>query len=221
MADFNDARQTWDRRFSQAEGTLFGSDPNRWLAAQGPRLSPGARVLCIADGEGRNGVWLAERGCDVVSFDISPVGVDRARRLAAQRGVRLDARIADIAGWHWEPDAYDAVVGIFFQFAGPALRQRIFEGLAATLAPGGLLILEGYGPRQLRYRTGGPGVQENLYTMPMLLHAFDGWPVLASRDADVDMAEGSGHHGRSHVVSAVLRKPACAVTVASAVATSP
>ncbi|MEK9721461.1 MAG: class I SAM-dependent methyltransferase, partial [Quisquiliibacterium sp.] len=111
------------------------------------------------------------------------------------------------ADWDWQPGTFDAVVAIFIQFAAPELRQAIFSGVHQTLKPGGLLILEGYGLRQLVHRTGGPGVAENLYTMPMLLQAFDGWQILASRDADLPVHEGQGHEGISHLVSMTARKP--------------
>jgi len=207
MAGFGNARETWDRRYAAADGFLFGDAPNVWLASCAAFLEPGMRVLSLADGEGRNGVWLAGLGCRVSAFDVSPVGIERARRHAAARGVDLDLQVADIAHWKWEPECFDAVAAIFIQFAPPDLRARIFAGIAQTLVPGGLLILEGYGPRQLVYRTGGPGVAENLYTMPMLLQAFEGWHILASRDADRQVSEGAGHCGMSHLISLLLRKP--------------
>lgn len=208
MTDFTDPRQTWDTRYANADGFLFGEQPNAWVAANAGWLRPGVRVLSIADGEGRNGVWLARQGCRVTAFDLSPVGVARARSLAKRRGVAIDLHVADVADWPWDPDAFDAVVAVFIQFAAPPLRERIFAGVARTLVPGGVLVLEGYGPRQLRYRTGGPGVAENLYTMPLLLKAFAGWQILASRDADREVSEGAGHRGLSHLVSLVARKPA-------------
>lgn len=207
MAEFNDARTTWDRRFAQADGWLFGSEPNRWLAEHAGRIPAGARALCIADGEGRNAVHLAATGVDVTTFDISGVAVDKAVAMAAAAGVRVDIRRADIADWTWEPQAYDAVVAIFFQFAGPGLRRRIFEGIDSTLRPGGLLIIEGYGLRQLEFKTGGPGKADNLYTPRTLADAFPDWRVLASRDTVLTLEEGTAHCGRSHVISAVLRKP--------------
>lgn len=208
MTAFDDARARWDRRFVEADGFLFGRAPNLWLAAGVHWLRPGAQVLSVADGEGRNGVWLARQGFRVTAFDLSPVGVERARELAAEAGVAIDLRVADAADWPWQATRYDAVAAIFVQFAPPALRDRIFAGIQEALVPGGVLILEGYGPRQIGYATGGPGILEHLYTMPMLLRAFDGWDILASRDADAVLDEGAGHRGRSHLVSMVLRKPA-------------
>lgn len=206
MTTFEDARVRWDRRYGEADA-LFGEAPNAWLAAHAHLLPAGARVLSLADGQGRNGVWLAQRGCRVTAFDLSPVGIEQARRRARALDVAIDLSVADIADWPWTPDACDAVVGIFFQFASPALRAQIFEGVKRTLVPGGLFVLEGYGLRQLEHRTGGPGVAENLYTMPMLLQAFEGWRIEASRDLDTSLAEGTGHAGRSHLLSMVLRKP--------------
>lgn len=207
MAEFEDARTQWDRRFATAKGFLFGSDPNRWLEQSAHWIRPGARVLSIADGEGRNGVWLAQHGFRVTAFDLSPIGVERAREFAASRGVTLDLQIASLAQWPWHTASFDAVAAIFVQFAPPELRAQMFAGIRDALQPGGVLVIEGYGLRQLEYKTGGPGIAEHLYTVPMLLRAFDGWAVLASRDADTTLAEGEGHRGRSHVVSMVLRKP--------------
>jgi SAM-dependent methyltransferase len=207
MTTFEDARVRWDRRYGEADA-LFGDKPNAWLAAHAHLLPADARVLSLADGQGRNGVWLAQRGCQVTAFDLSPIGIEQARRRAREIDVAIDLSVTDIADWTWAPDAFDAVVGIFFQFASPELRKRIFAGVARTLVPGGVFVLEGYGLRQLEHRTGGPGVAENLYTMPMLLQAFEGWRIDASRDLDADLAEGSDHVGRSHLLSMVLRKPA-------------
>ena len=163
MGEFEDARETWDRRFAEADGLLFGSEPNPWLAEHHRLLPAGGKVLCVADGESRNGVFLAAAGFDVTAFDISPVAIEKARALAGQRGVEIDLRVADAARWGFEPDAFDAVVAIFIQFADPDLRERLFAGFRRTLRPGGVLLIEGYGERQLRYRTGGPGIPENLY----------------------------------------------------------
>lgn len=207
MGEFDDARETWDRRFAAAEGLLFGAEPNPWLAEHHCLLPAGGRVLCVADGESRNGVFLAGAGFDVTAFDISPVAIDKARALAVQRGVKLELLVADAAQWRFEPEAFDAVVAIFIQFAGPELRAALFDGIRRTLRPGGVLLIVGYGERQLRYRTGGPGIPANLYQMRRLHMAFAGWEILASRDADVILAEGTAHSGISHVVAAVYRKP--------------
>lgn len=196
----------WDERYSTSE-YLFGEEPNAFLARQAHLLPKSGTALAIADGEGRNGVWLAEQGLGVVSFDASPVGIEKARRLAQKRGVALDPQLVDIAHYGWPVEQFDVVAGIFFQFAGPDLRDAIFAGMQRTLKPGGLLILEGYGPRQLEYKTGGPSMIENLYTEALLAEKFAGLEILQLQDHDVELAEGARHVGRSHLVDLVARKP--------------
>ncbi len=210
MAAFKDARERWDRRYTEAEGFLFGEAPNAWLAQADRWLPPGGEALCIADGEGRNGVCLARRGHPETAFDRTEVAIGKARAFARANGVsdeRLRLMLAELGEWIWAPEAFDLVVAVYFQFADPARREATVAGIRRTLRPGGVLVIEGFGPRQLRHRTGGPGVLENLYTTPMLLDAFPGWEILATRDADAVLHEGPGHDGLAHVVSMVLRKP--------------
>ncbi len=205
---FANPKETWDARYRNADGYLFGSAPNAWLVESAGYLPAGSKVFCVADGEGRNSTYLAGLGHDVHAADISPVAIDKLVGLAAERGVRVQARVATIEEWDWPDASLDAVVAIFIQFAAPAARERLFTDIARSLRPGGTLIIEGYGIRQLRYKTGGPGKAENLYDQALLATSFEGWDVLAARDVDTDVSEGAGHHGRSHLVSAVLRKPA-------------
>lgn len=197
----------WDDRYSRDE-YVFGEAPNAFLAAQADRLPRSGRALAVADGEGRNGVWLAEQGLDVLSLDASPVGLDKARKLAQRRGVKLEAQLLDIADYDWPAEAFDVVAGIFFQFAGPQLRDAIFAGMVRTLKPGGLVIIEGYGHRQLEYKTGGPGIPENLYSGALLAEKFAALEILHLSDEDRELAEGLTHVGRSHVVDLVARKRA-------------
>lgn len=205
---FADPRQTWDERYRKADGFLFGTEPNEWLRRSARYLPPHATVFCVADGEGRNSTWLAGLGHHVHAADISPVAVARLQALAQERGVQVHARVEAIDDWAWPAASLDAVVAIFIQFADPPARTRLFARMADAIRPGGLLIIEGYGIRQLRYRTGGPGIAAHLYSQGLLAQAFDGWQVLAARDVDTEVREGRGHHGRSHLVSAVLRRPA-------------
>lgn len=197
----------WDARFAQ-DGYLFGSAPAAFVLRQAWRVAPGRRVLSVAEGEGRNAVFLAEQGARVTAFDGSGTGIAKARRLAAERGVSLELHHADIAEWDWAAPPYDVVLGVFFQFAPPPLRARIFAGMAEALLPGGLLLLHGYAPRQIGYRTGGPGQVENLWTLDLLRGAFAGFEILHQADYDADLAEGAGHSGRSGLIDFVARKPA-------------
>ncbi|HEX7008119.1 MAG TPA: methyltransferase domain-containing protein [Alphaproteobacteria bacterium] len=196
----------WNARFS-APGYRFGTEPNRFLTRQAHRLRPGQRALAIADGEGRNGVWLARQGLEVTSVDFSPVALEKARKLAQEAGVTVTFVEADLVAWDWPKAVFDVVVGIFFQFAGPADRAKIFQGMKAALKPGGLLLIEGYGPKQLEYKTGGPGVLENLYTEDLLREAFGDFEIIELRSYDAEIHEGEGHKGVSALVDLVARKP--------------
>jgi SAM-dependent methyltransferase len=208
MPNYDDARAVWNQRYADAEGYLFGREPNRFLAAEADRLKSGQRVLCLADGEGRNGTFLAARGLDVLSVDLSPVALTKARALALERGVSLKLEEANLATWDWPVDAFDAVVAVFIQFAGPSLRGRIFRNIEACLKPGGLLLVEGYRPEQLAYRTGGPPDAENMYTEALLREAFADMDILSLRAYDAAIDEGTAHKGMSALIDMVARKPA-------------
>lgn len=202
---FEDPAGTWNRRFSET-GYLFGTEPNGWLVEHADLWEAGQRVLSIADGEGRNSVWLAQRGLTVDAFDISEVGVRKARDFARITGVRVNFAIADIAELRWPRNLYDGVAAIFFQFADPVLRARIFQGIVHCLKPGGTLVLQGYTPKQLEYRTGGPPFASHMYTPELLREAFAGMEILELREYEADLAEGNGHKGHSALIGMVARK---------------
>jgi 2-polyprenyl-3-methyl-5-hydroxy-6-metoxy-1,4-benzoquinol methylase len=203
---YTDAADTWNRRYA-GDDFLFGTEPNAWLRAQAGAIPAGGRVLCVADGEGRNSVWLARQGFQVEAFDIAGQAIAKARRLAAGAGVNVDYALADCDGHAWQDAAYDGVVAIFVQFADPALRERLFERIVRSLRPGGVLLLQGYTPRQLEYRTGGPPQLEHLYTRDLLEAAFAGLEQLELREYEAEIHEGSGHHGRSALIGLVARRP--------------
>ena len=197
----------WDDRYDREE-YVFGTEPNAFLKSCAPLLETGQTVLAVADGEGRNGVWLARQGLKVTGFDASPVGLDKARRLAARNGVEVDYRLASVEEWNWDAESFDVVAAIFIQFAEPPLRKLIFEGMIRTLKPGGLLLLQGYTPRQLEYGTGGPRAVENLYTRPLLEEAFASLRILRLNEHDSEVDEGPGHSGMSALIDLVARKEA-------------
>jgi cyclopropane fatty-acyl-phospholipid synthase-like methyltransferase len=192
----------WNERFS-APGYLFGTAPNAFLASQAHRLAPGMKVLSIADGEGRNGVFLAERGLDVLSVDFSPTALAKARELARSRGVTLKTEQVDIEQWTWPVAQFDAVVSIFTQFSSPAERPRIFAGMKQALRPGGILVMQAYRPEQLAYGTGGPKEVERLYTRALLEGAFGDFAALDIREHDDEINEGGGHAGMSALIDLV------------------
>ena len=196
----------WDERYNVPE-FIFGTEPNVFLTQQAFRLTPGQRVLAVADGEGRNGVWMAQQGLSVLSVEGSSVALAKAQKLAQERGVNLDFECADLLQWQWGDARFDAVVAIFIQFADPAGRKILFEGMKAALKPGGLLLLQGYTPRQLEFKTGGPSAVENMYTEPMLRELLAGWEILHLHEHDEHISEGAHHHGMSALIDVVARKP--------------
>jgi SAM-dependent methyltransferase len=197
--------ERWEGRFA-APDYIFGTAPNAFLAAQKQLLPKSGRALSIADGEGRNGVWLAEQGLDVLSLDFSPRAQAKARALAAARDATLSFELADVTRWAWPDAAFNVVVLIFTQFATPAERATMFAGVRKALKPGGLLLIEGYTPRQLEYATGGPKQIEQLYTRELLEQEFGSFSELKLEEYDCDITEGSAHVGRSAVIDLVGRK---------------
>lgn len=198
----------WSARYRDAgDDYLFGTAPNKFLAGQAERFAAGMSVLSVADGEGRNAVWLAEQGCRVTATEISPVALEKAAKLARGRHVSVEFVQADILAWEWPVAAYDAVVGIFIQFAGPVERPRQLQGMKQAVKPGGLLFLQGYTPKQLEYRTGGPSAVENLYTEALLREFFGDWEILVLREHEDSIEEGTAHAGRSALVDLVAWRP--------------
>lgn len=196
----------WDGRYA-TEDYIFGTVPNVFLASQSALIRPGMRALSIADGEGRNGVWLAEQGAQVHAVDFSTAALEKARKLAAERGVTLDFEQADILEWRWPDAAYDLVAAIFIQFAPPPERDRIIDGIRRCLKPGGLLILQGYTPKQVEFGTGGPPHAANMYTEALLREWFGDWDILHLAEHESVISEGSHHHGMSALIDLVARKP--------------
>lgn len=202
---FDDAARTWNRRYEGAD-FLFGTEPNEWLREHAHRLAHGGRVLCVADGEGRNSVWLARRGFEVDAFDVADRAVAKARAFAQREGVSVNFGVADCDGFAWPEAAYDGVAAIFVQFADPQMRARLFEHIVRSLKPGGLLILQGYTPKQLEYRTGGPPILSHLYTRDLLVSAFADLSIVELRVYEAEVHEGQGHSGRSALIGLVARR---------------
>lgn len=196
----------WNDRYDRPD-YLFGTEPAAFLTAQAGHLPDKGRVLVVADGEGRNSVYLAGLGLEVTAFDYAPNALTKARALAQAHGVSVEVRQGDIFDWDWDAAPYDAVVAIFIQFFGPDQHGAVFDGLTRALKPGGVLLLHGYAPRQVGYGTGGPPVAENMYTLPRLEAAFAGLEILHSADYDAEIDEGAGHSGLSGLIDFVARKP--------------
>ncbi|MBV8744544.1 MAG: class I SAM-dependent methyltransferase [Xanthobacteraceae bacterium] len=195
----------WEARFS-APDFVFGTEPNEFLRSQAHLLPHSGKALAVADGEGRNGVWLAQQGLNVLAIDFSPAAQGKARSLAQKRNVSLRIECVDVIAWDYPESEFDVVAAIFIQFANPTERQRIFAGIRRALKPGGLLLMQGYRPEQLNYKTGGPSAVENLYTEAMLAQEFADFADLTIRVHDSMHHEGTGHAGMAALIDLVGRK---------------
>ena len=196
----------WQTRYATPE-YAFGKSPNYFLESCKRLLPRSGRALAVADGEGRNGVWLAEQGLDVVSIDFSTAAQRKAKALAAERDVKVTFELVDVHNWNYPSAAFDVVAEIFTQFSNPADRARKWAGMLKALKPYGLLIIQGYTPKQLEYGTGGPKEIENLYTRAMLEQEFGGLRELSLVEEERDIHEGTSHGGISAVINLTARKP--------------
>lgn len=196
----------WDSRYSEA-GYAYGTEANAFLVAEAQRLQPGMKVLVVGDGEGRNGVWLAQRGFDVTSVDYSEVGVRRARLLAEQRGVSLDIHCADLNEWQWPVAHFDAVASIFVHFPS-AIRPGLHARMLASLKPGGVLIMEAFDKDQLNYSSGGPPVEDALFSAAMLGEDFGAADIELCQEQVVSLNEGKYHVGQGAVVRLIAHRRA-------------
>jgi SAM-dependent methyltransferase len=197
--------ERWEQRFAVPD-YAFGKEPNYFLASCKSLLPRSGKALAVADGEGRNGVWLAEQGLDVVSLDFSPSAQRKGHALAKERGVTVTFLQADVHAFDYPEVGFDVVAEIFTQFSSPADRLRKWAGMRKALKPGGLLIIQGYTPRQLQYGTGGPKEIENLYTRAMLEEAFRDFHDVTIVEEELELHEGTSHGGMSAVINLTARK---------------
>ena len=197
--------EMWNRRYGDSD-YFYGTEPNDFLAAEIGRLDGRHRVLSVAEGEGRNAVFMAARGLSVTAVDSSRTGLAKARRLAAERGVALAAICADLGAWVIPAGRWDGIVSIFCH-PEPAIRERLHRGVVAGLRPGGLLLLEAYVPRQLEFGTGGPPRVELMVDAGILRRELDGLEFLRVQELEREIHEGRGHAGPSAVVQLIARKP--------------
>lgn len=195
----------WDERYN-APDFVYGTRPNEFLAETAERM-PDGPVLCLAEGEGRNAVWLAEQGREVTAVDFSPVGLEKARRLAAERGVTIRCVCADLAHYRIEPATWAGIVAIFAHLPAE-VRRCVHRQVVGGLRPGGLFILEAYTPAQLDYGTGGPPVAELTMDLATVEAELDGLEFEIARETEREVVEGRYHTGTGHVVQIAARRPA-------------
>ena len=197
----------WNDRFS-ADGFVFGKEVNQYLKdAALLHIPKNSRVLCVADGEGRNSVWLAKNNYVVDAFDISEVGINKAKKFAQENSVNVHYELNDLDHFQWPENSYDAIACIFIQFAPPEMRQRAFEHMIKSLKPGGILIVQGYTPKQLGYKTGGPSIESHLYTENLLKDSFKSLQILDLKTYEAQLNEGAGHAGISALIGMTAKKP--------------
>lgn len=194
----------WNERYAGAE-YVFGTDPNDFLAEHAARLT--GPVLALAEGEGRNAVFLAGLGLSVHGVDASEVGLAKAHALARARGVTITSEVADLAGYEPPPDHFGAVISISAHLPR-AIRQRLYPLLERTLVPGGLLLLEAYSQAQLARATGGPKDPDMLMSADKLRRELPGLEPVLLRELDREVREGARHTGLASVVQYIGRKPA-------------
>lgn len=199
----------WDAQFA-APGYKYGTAPNAFLVSQAALLPSRARVLVPGDGEGRNGVWLAQQGHQVTAIDSSAVGLAKARALAAAHGVEIETIEADLSTWTAGAARYDAVVLVYVHLP-PSIRATVHRTLWASLGDGGLLILEAFHPRQQAYGSGGPKDAAMLYTLERVRADFAGdaramLEEVNAWEGEVVLDEGPGHQGPAVVTRLVARR---------------
>lgn len=196
----------WDQRYAEP-GFAYGTEPNDFLAASLGHLPAHGDILSLAEGEGRNGVFLAQRGFRVTGVDGSAVGLAKARTLAAERGVSIETIVADLADFDLGAARWDGIVSIWCH-TPTALRARLHRGVAIALRPGGVFILEAYTPRQLEYKTGGPRDVDMLMTLDAVRAELAGLELVHGEEKLREVHEGAHHGGLSAVLQIIARKPA-------------
>lgn len=196
----------WEERF-QTPDYVFGTEPAAFLKSHVGYLTPGQTALSVADGEGRNSVFMAQLGLDVTALEFAPSAIAKARTLAESREVSVAFHDVDVLAYDY-PEQYDIVAGIFIQFVNPTLRRELFKKMASAVKPGGLIMLHGYTPKQIDFKTGGPPFVDNMYTEVILRGLFPAWQVLECREYEANISEGRGHSGKSALIDFIARKPA-------------
>ena len=193
----------WDERFSEP-GFAYGTEPNAFLESEADRI-PRGRVLSLAEGEGRNAVFLAGLGYEVTAVDTSIVGLAKVQSLAAKRGVAVTTINADLADFDIEPDAWQGIVSIFCHLP-PVIRAALHERCLRGLAPGGVFVLEGFTPRQLELGTGGPKTRELLMELDVIRQELPGMRFEIAREIERPVSEGKYHRGTAAVMQVLATK---------------
>ncbi|TFE01623.1 class I SAM-dependent methyltransferase [Jeotgalibacillus salarius] len=195
----------WDRRF-QSETYIYGKEPNEFIVQAQSKLNlKKGRCLAVAEGEGRNAVYLAGKGLDVTVWDYAEEGLKKTQALAAEKGVYVHTALTDLTAAQWPSEAFDTVVNVFGH-VDPAGRTSMLRGIRNAIRPGGYYISEVYSKHQLPYKSGGPPKEEFLYDAADMLKTFEDWKIIHFFTGEVVRKEGKLHNGLSHVIQMIAQK---------------
>ena len=206
MAADQPHREYWDRLYQRPE-YVYGTEPNRYLLQHASLLQPGMKALAVGDGEGRNGVWLATQGLQVVSAERSPWGIEKARRLARQYHVELGSKCCDLLDWSWPQAEFDIAVAMYLHLS-KLERRKVHSNLAACLKPGGFLLLEAFRPSRPALAAPGLRADDSLFTVALLRRDFCGLEFIELLEGTVALDEGCMHQGSAEIVRMLARRPA-------------
>lgn len=191
----------WNERYNSPD-YIYGTEPNAFLREHFAHIPAGGKVLCLAEGEGRNAVFLAQQGYAVTAVDLSEVGLAKAKALATARGVSITCLHADLGEFDMSERAWDGIVSIFCHLP-PAPRQRLYCRVAAALTRSGVFLLESYTPDQLAFATGGPRDVNMLVDTKTLQTELIGLKFSLLEERKREVVEGSFHTGLAAVVQAI------------------
>ncbi|OKL37790.1 class I SAM-dependent methyltransferase [Domibacillus mangrovi] len=195
----------WHERFKEEE-YVYGKEASEIVRIAAEKLRKESRVLSIAEGEGRNAVFLAENGLHVTTWDYALSGIEKTKKLALERGVVVEAEFCDLAEAEWTEDKWDAVIHVFGHFPVPVF-EKTMEGIKKSLKPGGLYVSELYSTEQIHFKSGGPRDIELLYTPIQMLNTFQDWYIHHFYTGEAKRNEGKLHQGTSHVIQSIFQKP--------------
>ena len=194
----------WDERYS-IDDFLFGQKPAQALLRNEEYLVPRGETLLIADGEGRNSVYLAKNGFKVTSSDSSIVAQQKAKALADSQNVKVNFKLENFFDIDWSKKQYDNIIGICFQFISPELIEEAFMGLRSGTKKGGTILIHGYTPEQIRYGTGGPKDVTLMYTEATFTQSFTNSEIRLLEKYEATISEGPGHNGKSAMIDFVAK----------------
>jgi SAM-dependent methyltransferase len=203
MSDHSGTLAMWEERYG-ADDYVYGTEPNEFLR-ESLDLLPMGEVLCLAEGEGRNAVFLATNGRTVSSVDLTKAGVEKTLRLAAELGVEVSAATADLADYELGIDRWDGIVSIFAHIPSP-VRIDLHRRVVAALRPGGVFLLEAYTPNQIGRGTGGPQSADLMMTVDGLARELGTLEFVHAAELDREIIEGTNHTGVGSVVQLIARR---------------